>query len=71
LSESFGLTRRSCVVAITLCVRRPGWGLVEWMWAQWVVVWKGSAYEWVVVVLWVEPFLDLLALCACECCRRC
>jgi hypothetical protein len=71
LSESFGLTRRSCVVAIKLCVRRPGWGLVEWMWAQWVVVWKSSACEWVVVVLWGEAFLYLLALRACQCCRRC
>jgi hypothetical protein len=70
LSESFGLTRRSCVVAITLCVRRPGCELVEWMWVQWVVGGKGSAWEWVAVVLWCEPFLNLLALCACEFCRR-
>ena len=70
LSESCSLTRRSCVVAITLCVGRPGCGLVEWMWAQWVVVWKSSACEWVVVVLWGEAFLYLLALRACQCCRR-
>ena len=31
LSKSFGLTRRSGVVAITLCVRRRGFGLEDWM----------------------------------------
>ena len=71
LSESLGLTRRSCVVAITWCVRRPGCGLVECMWAQWVVVWEGSACECVVGVQWGESFLDLHALCACEYCWRC
>jgi hypothetical protein len=70
LSKSFGLTRRSCVVAITLCVRRRGFGLEDWMCMQWVVVRKGSAWEWVVVVLWCEPFLDFLALVDCECCWR-
>jgi hypothetical protein len=70
LSESFCLTRRSGVCAITWGVRRHGCGLVEWMCMKWVSVWKGSAWEWVAVVLWCEPFLDLLALCACECCRR-
>ena len=43
LSESFGLTRRSCVVVITLCVRRRGFGLEDWMCVQWVVVREGRA----------------------------
>ena len=34
LSKSFGLTRRSGVFAITLCVRRRGFGLEDWMCAQ-------------------------------------
>ena len=43
LSKSFGLTRRSGVVAITLCVRRRGFGLEDWMCVQWVVMGEGSA----------------------------
>ncbi len=43
VSKSFGLTRRSGVFAITLCVCRHGFGLEDWMWGQWVVVWEGSA----------------------------
>ncbi len=70
-SNSFGLTRQSGVVAITLCVRRRGFGLEDWMCGQWVVVREGSAWEWVEVVLLCEPFFDFLALVVCECCWRC